>query len=125
MPKQDCSIDMTMCPECVQYIRHCAGYSRVECPFCEATFSPSEAKGKSPSASSVRKGLKQGVMAASFVGATVLGGVACGGESVAHYGMPVMDAGDQPDAGPSEDVDSDDVTEDVATEDVDDNGDAE
>ncbi len=91
MPKENCSVDMTMCPDCVQYVRHCVGHSTVECPFCETSFSPQDIEGTRPSASAIPAGLKTGVMAASFVGATMLGGVACGASDQPEYGAPVPD----------------------------------
>lgn len=91
MPNQDCSIDMTLCPECVQYIRHCLGESKLECPFCDTSFSLDDVAGTAPTASAIPSGLKTGIMAASFVGATMLGGVACGASDQPEYGAPVPD----------------------------------
>ena len=111
MAKQDCSIDMTLCPDCVQYIRHCAGSVSVDCPFCEHSFSPDDVDGQPPTASAIPDKLKSGVMAASFVGATVLG-AACVPVAEPEYGAPPpADAGydnsdaDQ-DAGSDTDEDS-------------------
>lgn len=119
----NCSFDMTMCPECVQYVRHCLGQTSVDCPFCEASFSPSEITGTSPSASAVPRGLKKGVMAASFVGATVLGGMACSDDVVVEYGVPVFDVGEPAedagtsDAGDAEGDAAGDATDDDDTSD--------
>ncbi len=124
MANKDCAIDMTLCPECVQYIRHCLGHVTVSCPFCDTTFSPKEVEGKRPTASGVSAGLKNGVMAASFVGATMLGGMACQPVSEPEYGAPmppeedvgveedVEESGDaqideDADTGPDEDADDD------------------
>lgn len=107
MAKKNCSVDMTMCPECVRYVRHCAGQATVGCPFCETQFSPADLEGMTPSPSAVSAGLKKGVMAISFAGATALGGVACFHNDVAHYGMPVQDVGY------GDDADDEDVSDDA------------
>ena len=111
---KNCSIDMTLCPECVQYVRHCLGQDSVDCPFCEAAFSPSELANTAPTAAAIPRGLKQGVMAASFVGATMLGSasiVACG---QAEYGAPIPD---------NQEPGFNHVSEDVGTDDAGDTGD--
>ncbi len=108
MPKQNgCTVDMALCPECVQHVRYCAGRSEVSCPFCEASFLPQALSGAQPSAGAVPRGLKQGVLAASFVGATIMAGTSFGCVVGADYGAPMPENQDpyvEEDAGHGDDV---------------------
>lgn len=112
MANAKCSIDMTLCPECVQYVRHCLDAPNVDCPFCETSFSPADVAGDQPTASRVPSKLKRGVMAASFVGATVLGGTGCP-VAQPEYGapMPPVDAGELDADDDQSDTDETDVDE--------------
>ena len=72
---------LTICPACVRHIRHSLHDDELTCPFCETRFALDDLEGTTPTAAAVPRGLKQGVMAASFVGATIFGAVACQGPS--------------------------------------------
>ena len=85
------SFHMTICPECVQYVRHCRGQSTIDCPFCDAAFCSAAHAGTAPSAAAVPRGLKQGVMAISFVGATVLSGLGCATGVTSDDEIPTTD----------------------------------
>ena len=73
MTNSDDSMDMTMCPECLQYVRHRPGADTANCPFCETSFCPADVVNKPVSASAVSERFKTGIMAFSFVGASLLG----------------------------------------------------
>lgn len=85
MAGSNCVPEMTTCPECVRHVRHCEGAESVECPFCEVSFSPKDVVG-GVSASAVPRGVKKGMMAASFVGMTVAGSFGCVAQP--EYGAP-------------------------------------
>lgn len=82
---------LILCPECVQHIHRVEGSDEQKCPFCDAQFSISKMAGRAPRASAIPTRVKRGVMAASFVGATVLGAAACSETSQPEYGMPIPD----------------------------------
>ncbi len=122
--KAKCSVSMTLCPECVQHVRFCSAHDEVSCPFCETTFSPAETAGTKPTARRVSAKMKHRVLAASFVGATVLAPFAVGCPVVAEYGPaypneweePASDAGDAGDTGDVGDTgDADDQNDDGDT----------
>jgi hypothetical protein len=102
-----CSVSMTLCPECVQHVRFCSAHDEVSCPFCETTFTPEQTAGTKPTGRLVSAKMKHRVMAASFVGATVLAPFAFGCPAQAEYGPaypneweePAADAGDTGDVG--------------------------
>lgn len=111
MPNSNCAADMTICPECVQYVRHCVGASTVDCPFCEASFAPEEVGDQSLSGSALPRKLKTGVMAVSFVGATALGACSDPDDDTSGFnvqendtGYADADTGDNYDAPPAEPV---------------------
>ncbi len=123
MSKKSCSVDMALCPECIQHVRYCAARVEVDCPFCETRFSPEGLTGTKANAGSIPRGLQKGMMAISFAGVTMLG-AGCVGETVQPlYGVPVPPNQEEPyeeeDAGVDADTGGQDAeVEDDATDDA-------
>ena len=86
-----CSYALAICPECVQHVRYCAKHEEVSCPFCSHAFVPEAVDGSAPTARAVRPRSSRGVLAASFVGATLIAATSVGCPMVAEYGMPYPD----------------------------------
>jgi hypothetical protein len=93
------SSSMILCPGCGVHVRKANG-CEMTCPFCETTFSLPCTK-----STGLADAAKRGVVAASIVGATVLGAGCLFEEPVSLYGMPPdlnnvhEDVGDDADAG--------------------------
>ena len=97
---------LTICPACVQHIRHALIEVELTCPFCENRFALDELAGTTPTASAVPRGLKHGVMAASFVGATIFGAAACQGQPASDDEVTTITEADEATAVEPEDEES-------------------
>lgn len=105
MSEKSCFAEMTPCPECLRHIRHSTNDTDVKCPFCDHHFSPGSDADSTSTGGTLPSGLKKGVMAVSFVGVGLVGGLACSETAEQPvYGVPMPE-----DAGyyGEEDVDGD------------------